>query len=98
MEREDFFRSEGVGVLIEPSDARRSDYGTVRVGLPAFQFIQDEIDYGTKIHHTNQDVYDHCIPEDLIQSAIVMASFVYHAAMREEKLPRKPMHLPRASK
>lgn len=68
------------------------------IGLPAFQFIQDEIDYGTRIHHTNQDVYDHCVPEDLIQSVIVMASFVYHAAMREEKLPRKPMPLPRLSK
>jgi hypothetical protein len=66
------------------------------IGLPGFQFIQDEIDYSTRIHHTNQDVYDHCLPEDLIQSAIVMACFVYHTAMREEMLPRKPMPLPRA--
>jgi hypothetical protein len=43
------------------------------IGLPGFQFIQDEIDYSTRIHHTNQDVYDHCLPEDLIQSVIVMA-------------------------
>ncbi len=65
------------------------------IGLPGFQFIQDEIDYMTRIHHTNQDVYDHCLPEDLIQSAIVMACFVYHTAMREEMLPRKPLPLPR---
>jgi hypothetical protein len=66
------------------------------IGLPGFQFIQDEIDYSTRIHHTNQDVFDHCLPEDLIQSAIVLACFVYHTAMREEMLPRKPMPLPRA--
>jgi len=66
------------------------------IGLPGFQFIQDEIDYMTRIHHTNQDVYDHCLPEDLIQSVIVMACFVYHTAMREEMLPRKPLPLPRA--
>jgi carboxypeptidase Q len=68
------------------------------IGLSAFQFIQDEIDYSTRIHHTNQDVYDHCVPEDLIQSAIVMASFIYHAAMCEDQLPRKPLPLPRASR
>jgi len=68
------------------------------IGLPAFQFIQDEIDYSTRIHHTNQDVYDHCVPGDIIQSVVVMASFVYHAAMREAKLPRKPLTLPRVYK
>ena len=68
------------------------------IGLPAFQFIQDEIDYSTRIHHTNQDVYDHCVPEDIIQSVMVMASFVYHTAMREDRLPRKPLTLPRVSK
>ena len=45
----------------------------------------------THIHHTNMDVYDHLIPEDLIQSAVVIAGFVYHAAMLKDKLPRKPL-------
>ncbi len=64
------------------------------IGIPGFQFVQDPIDYVPQVHHTNQDNYDHCIPEDLIQSAIVMASFVYHTAMREERLPRKPLPFP----
>jgi Zn-dependent M28 family amino/carboxypeptidase len=64
------------------------------IGVPGFQFIQDPLDYFPGLHHTNQDVYDHCVPEDLIQSAVVMASFVYHTAMREEKLPRKPLPIP----
>ena len=64
------------------------------IGIPGFQFIQDPLDYVPQIHHTNQDVFDHCVPEDLIQSAIVMAYFVYQTAMREEMLPRKPLSIP----
>jgi hypothetical protein len=64
------------------------------VGLPGFQFIQDGLDYGTRTHHTNVDVVDHLVKEDLMQASVIMASFVYHAAMREEKLPRKPLPAP----
>ncbi len=64
------------------------------IGIPGFQFIQDPIDYSPALHHTNQDLYDHCVSEDLIQSAVVMAVFVYQTAMREEMLPRKPLVLP----
>jgi carboxypeptidase Q len=67
-----------------------------RVGLPGFQFIQDPIDYGTRTHHTNMDVYDRLQRGDIMQSAVIMASFVYHTAMRSEMLPRKPMLPPRA--
>ena len=59
------------------------------VGLPGFQFIQDDLEYDTLTHHSNMDVYDHLSRPDLIQAATVMAWFVYNAAMREKKLPRK---------
>jgi Zn-dependent M28 family amino/carboxypeptidase len=59
------------------------------VGLPGFQFIQDDLEYDTLTHHSNMDVYDHISKGDLIQAATIMASFVYNAAMRDEKLPRK---------
>jgi len=59
------------------------------VGLPGFQFIQDELDYGTRTHHSNMDVYDHASRGDLIQAATIMATFVYLAATRPEKMPRK---------
>ena len=65
-----------------------------RAGLPGFQFIQDEIAYGTRTHHTNMDVYDSLIPKDLMKNAVIMASFAYHAAMRDEKIPRKPFATP----
>ena len=64
------------------------------VGLPAFQFIQDPLEYSTRTHHTNQDVYERLIPDDLKQNAVIIASFAYHAAMRDEKLPRKPLPKP----
>jgi Zn-dependent M28 family amino/carboxypeptidase len=64
------------------------------VGIPGFQFIQDPIEYSTRTHHTNMDSYDHLIPEDLKQASVIVASFVYHSAMRDEKLPRK--ELPKA--
>ena len=61
-------------------------------GIPGFQFIQDGLDYTGFTHHTNGDTYDHLEPEDLKQASVVMATFLYHAAMRPERLPRK--HLP----
>ncbi|HEV2800867.1 MAG TPA: M20/M25/M40 family metallo-hydrolase [Pyrinomonadaceae bacterium] len=60
------------------------------IGLPGFQFIQDEVEYDTRTHHSNQDVFDRIQADDMKQAAIVMAAFVYQAAMRDEKLPRKP--------
>ncbi|HWX42088.1 MAG TPA: M20/M25/M40 family metallo-hydrolase [Blastocatellia bacterium] len=61
------------------------------VGIPGFQFIQDPIEYDTRTHHSNQDVYDRIQEDDMKQAAIIMASFVYNTAMRDEKLPRKPL-------
>lgn len=58
------------------------------VGVPGFQFIQDPVSYSTRTHHSNMDVWDHAIAEDLQQAAVIMASFVWHTAQRDEKLPR----------
>ncbi len=60
-----------------------------RAGLPGFQFLQDRIAYWTRRWHYNMDFYDHVIPEDLKTNAAVLASFAYHAAMRDGKIPRK---------
>jgi carboxypeptidase Q len=68
------------------------------VGLPAFQFIQDPLNYDTRTHHSNLDLYEEVVPDDLKQAAVIMASFVYHAAMRDEMLPRKPLPRPIGTK
>ena len=64
------------------------------VGIPGFQFIQDGLDYGARTHHSNMDTYERLLPEDLKQAAVVEATFVYNAAMRDQMLPRKPLPHP----
>jgi hypothetical protein len=64
------------------------------VGIPGFQFIQDPVEYETRTHHSNMDVYDRLQPEDLKQIAVIVASFVYDTAMRDQMLPRKPIEKP----
>jgi Zn-dependent M28 family amino/carboxypeptidase len=64
------------------------------VGIPGFQFIQDPIEYDTRTHHSNMDVYDRLQPDDLKQISVIVASFVYDAAMRDQMLPRKPIEKP----
>jgi Zn-dependent M28 family amino/carboxypeptidase len=64
------------------------------VGLPGFQFVQDELEYSTVTHHSNMDVYDHVSESDLKQAATIVASFVYLTANRPEMLPRKPLPPP----
>lgn len=64
------------------------------IGIPGFQFIQDPLDYDSRTHHSNMDVYEELSPEDLAQAATVEATFVYNAAMREQMLPRKPFPHP----
>ncbi len=64
------------------------------VGLPGFQFIQDSVEYDTRTHHSNMDVYDRIQKGDMMQMAVIEAAMVYHTAMRDEKLPRKPLPKP----
>src|SRR5438045_8229031 len=60
------------------------------IGLPGFQFIQDEIEYDSRTHHSNQDVFDRIQADDMKQASVIMATFVYNTAMRDDMLPRKP--------
>jgi carboxypeptidase Q len=61
------------------------------VGLPGFQFIQDPIDYFSRTHHSNADVFDRIQPDDMKQAATIMAAFLWNTAQMDEKLPRKPL-------
>jgi hypothetical protein len=64
------------------------------VGLPGFSFLQDPLEYGTRTHHSNMDVYDRVQPGDMMQCAAIMAAFVYNTAMRDQMLPRVPLPKP----
>lgn len=64
------------------------------VGIPGFQFIQEMLDYESRTHHSNEDVYERLQPADLKQIATVEAIFLYNAAQRDQMLPRKPLPQP----
>jgi carboxypeptidase Q len=61
------------------------------IGLPGFGFMQDPMEYGTRTHHSNMDVYDRVQPGDLMQAAAIEAWFVYNTAVRAEMMPRTAM-------
>jgi Zn-dependent M28 family amino/carboxypeptidase len=92
------FRDQGV-TTISIRDTNFTDHLSFdAVGIPGFQFIQDALEYDTRTHHSNMDVYDHAQPGDLMQAAAVMATVVYNAANRTEMMPRKPLPKPRPLK
>ncbi len=61
------------------------------VGLPGFQFIQDEVEYNQRTHHSNMDVYERIQANDMMNNSVIVAAFAFNAANRDEKLPRKPL-------
>jgi carboxypeptidase Q len=85
------FRDLGVTTLSIRNTGGTDHLSFARVGLPGFQFIQDSLDYGTLTHHTSADTYDHAVAADLMQASAVIASVVYQAANRPERLPRRAL-------
>ncbi|MEP6911830.1 MAG: M20/M25/M40 family metallo-hydrolase [bacterium] len=85
------FRDMGAATLSISNTGGTDHLSFDAIGLPGFQFIQDEIEYDTRTHHSNQDVFDRIQADDMKQAATIMAAFIYNAATRDEKLPRKPM-------
>jgi hypothetical protein len=84
------FKDMGANTLTVSNTGGTDHLSFDAIGLPGFQFIQDEIEYDTRTHHSNQDVFDRIQADDMKQAATIMAAFVYQTAMRDEKLPRKP--------
>ncbi|MBZ5497008.1 MAG: M20/M25/M40 family metallo-hydrolase [Acidobacteriia bacterium] len=84
------FRSLGMTTITTRNTGGTDHTNFDGVGLPGFQFIQDEIEYNTVVHHTNMDTYERLQPRDNMQMATIVAGFAYLAANRDELLPRKP--------
>jgi carboxypeptidase Q len=85
------FRDLGATALTIKNEGGTDHMPFSAVGLPAFEVIQDPIDYETRTHHTNLDVADYLLEDDLKQASIVMASLLYRTASRDDKLPRLPL-------
>jgi len=82
------FDSMGANRVVAQNTGSTDHVVMTRLGLPAFQFIQDPLDYETKVHHTNLDTFDHLRTEDLRQAAVIMAAVLLDAAESEAPLPR----------
>jgi Zn-dependent M28 family amino/carboxypeptidase len=79
-------------VALGPRSVAATDHSSFdAVGLPALQFMVDRLEYNSRTHHSNMDTFDRVQAADMIQHATVVAVFAYNAAMRDAKLPRKPM-------
>jgi carboxypeptidase Q len=85
------FKSEGMTTLSARGTGGTDHVSFDEVGLPGFQFIQDPIEYDTRTHHTNMDVYERIQEADLKQMAAIVASFAYMTANADQLLPRKPL-------
>ena len=88
------FRDLGVTTISIRNTGGTDHQSFDQVGLPGFQFIQDEVEYGRVTHHSNMDLYDHVVAADLMQAAAVITTVVYQAANRAEMLPRKQLPPP----
>jgi hypothetical protein len=85
------FKDEGAATITIRDTGSTDHVAFDAVGLPAFQFIQDPLDYGSRTHHSSLDVYEHAQPGDLMQAAAIVATLVYQAANRPDLFPRKPL-------
>ena len=88
------FRNLGMTALTIRDTGGTDHQSFDRVGLPGFQFIQDDVEYDTRTHHSNMDSYERIQEEDMRKNAVIVAAFAYHAANRDDRLPRKPVPPP----
>jgi len=88
------FRNMGMTTLSIRNTGGTDHQSFDAVGLPGFQFIQDEVEYNARTHHSNMDTYERLQPSDMMRNAVIVASFVLNAANRDDRLPRKPLPPP----
>ena len=88
------FIENGVSMLVPRNDWGTDHQAFDAIGLPAFDLLQDQLDYWSHTHHSNVDTVDHVLPQDLMVSAAFMATLMYDAATRKEMIPREPLPRP----
>ena len=84
------FASMGANAVVAAPTGGTDHVFMQAVGLPGFQFIQDPLDYGSRVHHTSIDTFDHLKGDDMRQAAVILAAFLWNAA-NGDALPRSPV-------
>lgn len=83
------FKTSGNGT-VTLQNANQTDHELFdALNIPAFQFIQDPLNYISAVHHTNMDVAEYVNENDLKESAVIVAYLVYKVAMHDGLLPRR---------
>ena len=85
------FKSLGAGRVVAARTGGTDHVFLQAIGLPGYQFIQDPLDYGSRVHHSNLDTLDHARADDLRQASVVMAGMLLQAANSDKELPRGPL-------
>lgn len=85
------FSGMGASAVVIDRTGGTDHYFMQAIGLPGFQFVQDPLDYSTRIHHTGADTFDHLKGDDMRQASIIIASFLVNAANAEKALPKPPL-------
>jgi hypothetical protein len=87
------FHDVGMTHIVSDNSGGSDHMGFIRVGIPGFSWIHDDIEYFTTNHHTNMDVFDRIVPEDLMQASVINACWAYLAAMSDQMIPRTPKQI-----
>ena len=85
------FASMGAGTVVAATTGGTDHVYMQAVGVPGYQFIQDPLDYGTRVHHSSIDTFDHLKAEDMRQGAVVLAGMLFQSANAAKTLPRMPL-------
>ena len=85
------FEAMGAGSVVAAPTTGTDHEPFQAVAIPGFQFIQDPLDYETRVHHSSIDTVDHLKGDDLRQAAVVLAGLLLQAANSDKELPRPPL-------
>jgi hypothetical protein len=85
------FNSMGASTVVAGKTGGTDHVFMQAVGLQGFQFIQDPLDYESRVHHSSIDTVDHMRGDDLRQASVIMAGMLLAAANSDKELPRPPL-------
>jgi Zn-dependent M28 family amino/carboxypeptidase len=85
------FKSLGAGHVVAKKTGGTDHVFLQAVGLPGYQFIQDPLDYESRVHHSSLDTLDHMRGDDMRQASVVIAGMLWEAANSDKELPRQPL-------
>jgi hypothetical protein len=85
------FKAMGAGRVVAEKTGGTDHVYLQSIGLPGYQFIQDPLDYDSRVHHSSIDTLDHMRADDMRQASVILAGMLWQAANSDKELPRSPL-------